>query len=81
MFTDPSDRTERRPTRAVVSAVCSSSTAAAGWSEVEDEILGEDLTAALADTTPAGVAVVTPVNPIGLHDGTGTWRTPAQPGA
>ena len=38
------------------------------WSEVEDEVIGGDLTAALAYLTPAGGAVVTPVAPIGLRD-------------
>lgn len=38
------------------------------WSDVEDEIIGGDLTAALAYLTPAGGAVATPVAPIGLRD-------------
>lgn len=38
------------------------------WSDVEDEIIGGDLTAALAYLTPAGGAVVTAVAPIGLRD-------------
>jgi hypothetical protein len=38
------------------------------WSSVDDEIIGGDLTAALAYVTPAGGAVVTPVAPIGLRD-------------
>jgi nitroimidazol reductase NimA-like FMN-containing flavoprotein (pyridoxamine 5'-phosphate oxidase superfamily) len=38
------------------------------WSEVEDEVIGGDLTAALAYVTPSGGAVVTPVAPIGLRD-------------
>ncbi len=38
------------------------------WSDVEDGIIGGDLTAALAYATPAGGAVVTPVAPIGLRD-------------
>lgn len=38
------------------------------WSDVDDEIIGGDLTAALAYVTPAGGAVVTPVAPIGLRD-------------
>jgi hypothetical protein len=38
------------------------------WSDVEDEIIGGDLTAALAYATPAGGAVVTAVAPIGLRD-------------
>jgi hypothetical protein len=38
------------------------------WSDVEDEVIGGDLTAALAYVTPAGGAVVTPVAPIGLRD-------------
>jgi len=41
---------------------------AGGWDEEIDEILGGDLTAALAYVTPAGGAVVTPVAPIGLRD-------------
>ena len=38
------------------------------WSDVDDEIIGGDLTAALAYVTPAGGGVVTPVAPIGLRD-------------
>jgi hypothetical protein len=38
------------------------------WSDLDDEIIGGDLTAALAYVTPAGGAVVTPVAPIGLRD-------------
>jgi len=38
------------------------------WSDAEDEIIGGDLTAALAYLTPAGGAVVTPVAPIGMRD-------------
>jgi hypothetical protein len=38
------------------------------WSEVEDEIIGGDLTATLAYVTPAGGVVLTPVAPIGLRD-------------
>jgi hypothetical protein len=38
------------------------------WSNVEDGIIGGDLTAALAYVTPAGGAVVTAVAPIGLRD-------------
>jgi hypothetical protein len=38
------------------------------WTDVEDEVIGGDLTAALAYVTPAGGAVVTPVAPIGLRD-------------
>jgi hypothetical protein len=38
------------------------------WSDVEDGIIGGDLTAALAYCTPAGGAVVTAVAPIGLRD-------------
>jgi hypothetical protein len=38
------------------------------WSEREDDIIGGDLTAALAYVTPAGGAVVTPVAPLGLRD-------------
>ena len=38
------------------------------WSEDDDEIIGGDLTAALAYLTPAGGAVVTPVAPVGLRD-------------
>jgi len=48
------------------------------WPEADDEIIGGDLTAALAYMTPAGGAVVTPVAPIGLRDreaGTVTFTT------
>jgi hypothetical protein len=38
------------------------------WSDLDDEIIGGDLTAALAYATPAAGAVVTPVAPIGLRD-------------
>ncbi len=38
------------------------------WSDREDNIIGGDLTAALAYVTPAGGAVLTPVAPIGLRD-------------
>jgi hypothetical protein len=38
------------------------------WSDLDDAVLGGDLTAALAYVTPAGGAVVTPVAPIGLRD-------------
>ena len=38
------------------------------WSDVDDEIIGGDLTAALAYLTPAGGVVLTPVAPIGLRD-------------
>jgi hypothetical protein len=38
------------------------------WPDVEDEVIGGDLTAALAYVTPAGGAVVTPIAPIGLRD-------------
>jgi hypothetical protein len=38
------------------------------WSEREDDIIGGDLTAALAYVTPAGGTVLTPVAPIGLRD-------------
>ena len=41
------------------------------WSDVDDEIIGGDLTAALAYLTPAGGAVVTPVAPVGLRDRAG----------
>jgi hypothetical protein len=54
------------------------STARARWSDAEDEILGGDLTAALAYLTPAGGAVLTPVAPLGLRDrdaGTVTFTT------
>jgi hypothetical protein len=38
------------------------------WSDDDDEVIGGDLTAALAYVTPAGGAVVTAVAPIGLRD-------------
>jgi pyridoxamine 5'-phosphate oxidase-like protein len=38
------------------------------WSDLDDEIIGGDLTAALAYLTPAGGVVVTPVAPLGLRD-------------
>jgi hypothetical protein len=38
------------------------------WSDVDDQIIGGDLTAALAYLTPAGGAVPTPVAPIGQRD-------------
>lgn len=38
------------------------------WSAVDDQIIGGDLTAALAYVTPAGGAVVTAVAPLGLRD-------------
>jgi hypothetical protein len=38
------------------------------WSDLDDAIIGGDLTAALAYATPAGCAVPTPVAPIGLRD-------------
>src|SRR3954447_8192088 len=38
------------------------------WSDGVDEIIGGDLTAALAYVTPAGGSVVTAVAPIGLRD-------------
>src|ERR1700730_7495508 len=38
------------------------------WSDLDDEIIGGDLTAALAYAPPAGGAVLTPVAPIGLRD-------------
>ena len=48
------------------------------WSDAADEIIGGDLTAAVAYVTPAGGAVVTAVAPIGLRDraaGTVTFTT------
>jgi hypothetical protein len=48
------------------------------WSDTEDQIIGGDLTAALAYLTPAQGAVVTPVAPLGLRDreaGTVTFTT------
>ena len=38
------------------------------WSDLDEEIIAGDLTAALAYATPAGGAVVTPVAPVGLRD-------------
>src|SRR3954465_13650292 len=38
------------------------------WPDPVDEVIGGDLTAALAYVTPAGGAVVTAVAPIGLRD-------------
>jgi hypothetical protein len=38
------------------------------WSDLDDEVIGGDLTAGLAYATPAGGAVVTPVAPVGLRD-------------
>lgn len=38
------------------------------WSDLDDEIIGGDLTAALAYATSAGGAVATPVAPVGLRD-------------
>src|SRR5881227_1169047 len=38
------------------------------WPDAVDDVIGGDLTAALAYVTPAGGAVVTAVAPIGLHD-------------
>ncbi len=38
------------------------------WSDLDDSIIGGDLTAALAYATPAAGAVLTPVAPIGLRD-------------
>jgi Pyridoxamine 5'-phosphate oxidase len=38
------------------------------WSDTADEVIGGDLTAAVAYVTPAGGAVVTAVAPIGLRD-------------
>lgn len=40
----------------------------AGWPAAIDEVLGGDLTAALAYNTPAGGTVITAVAPIGLRD-------------
>src|SRR3954462_12181503 len=48
------------------------------WPDAVDDVIGGDLTAALAYVTPAGGAVVTPVAPIGLRDrdaGTVTFTT------
>jgi hypothetical protein len=48
------------------------------WSDDVDDVLGGDLTAALAYVTPAGGAVVTAVSPLGLRDraaGTVTFTT------
>lgn len=52
--------------------------ATVSWSDENDEIIGGDLTAALAYVTPAGGAVVTAVAPVGLRDreaGTVTFTT------
>src|SRR3954463_11120541 len=38
------------------------------WPDAIDDVIGGDLTAALAYVTPAGGAVVTAVAPIGLRD-------------
>jgi hypothetical protein len=38
------------------------------WSDLDDAVIGGDLTAALAYLTPAGGAVVTPVAPLGMRD-------------
>src|SRR3954467_13544596 len=38
------------------------------WSDAIDDVIGGDLTSALAYVTPAGGAVVTAVAPIGLRD-------------
>jgi hypothetical protein len=38
------------------------------WSDVDDEVIGGDLRAALASVTPAAGAVATAVAPIGLRD-------------
>src|ERR1700752_4486098 len=38
------------------------------WSDLDDEVIGGDLTAALAYLTPAGGAVVTAVAPVGIRD-------------
>ena len=38
------------------------------WTDADDQIIGGDLTAALAYVTPAGGAVLTPIAPIGLRD-------------
>jgi hypothetical protein len=38
------------------------------WSDLDDEVIGGDLTAALAYVTPAGGSVLTPVSPLGLRD-------------
>src|SRR3954462_3185031 len=48
------------------------------WPDAVDDVIGGDLTAALAYVTPAGGAVVTAVAPIGLRDrdaGTVTFTT------
>ena len=48
------------------------------WPDEVDEVIGGDLTAALAYVTPAGGAVVTAVSPVGLRDrdaGTVTFTT------
>src|SRR4051812_13894483 len=52
--------------------------AAVQWSDAIDEVIGGDLTAALAYVTPAGGAVATAVAPIGLRDrdeGTASFTT------
>jgi hypothetical protein len=38
------------------------------WADLDDEIIGGDLTAAPGYATPAGGAVATPVAPLGLRD-------------
>ena len=38
------------------------------WPDAVDDVIGGDMTAALAYLTPAGGAVVTPVAPVGLRD-------------
>ena len=38
------------------------------WTDADDQIIGGDLTAALAYVTPAGGAVLTPIAPLGLRD-------------
>jgi hypothetical protein len=48
------------------------------WGDADDEIIGGDLTAALAYMTPAGGVVLTPVAPLGIRDrdaGTVTFTT------
>lgn len=55
-----------------------SATGAVEWSDEIDEILGGDLTAALACATPAGGCVVMAVTPLGMRDraaGTVTFTT------
>jgi hypothetical protein len=52
--------------------------AGALWTDLDDAVIGGDLTAGLAYVTPAGGVVVTPVAPIGLRDrdaGTVTFTT------